>query len=77
MTKSKKEGIRKGIVYGISVILMVVSFFLPPLGVIDPSVLMATAILIAGHEWLYGHSIKSINIDKSGIHIETHEHTKE
>lgn len=68
-----KAGTRKGIVYGISIILIIISFFMPPMGVIDPSVLIAVGILIAGHEWLYGHSIKSVNIDKTGIHIETHE----
>lgn len=69
----KNELIRKCIVYGIAIILLVASFLLPPLGVIDNSVLMAVSIMIAGHEWIFGHSIKSIHIDKSGVHIETHQ----
>ena len=51
--------------------IMITSFILPPTGQIDPSVLMGTSILIMGYEWLFGHSIKSVNIDKTGIHIET------
>lgn len=64
---------RKLIAYGISVALLIASFVIPPMGVIHPSVLMASSIIIAGYEWLFGHSIKSINIDKSGVHIETYD----
>lgn len=63
--------IRKIIVYIIATALMTASFILPPTGQIDPSVLMGTSILIMGYEWLFGHSIKSVNIDKTGVHIET------
>lgn len=63
--------VKKIIVYSISVILILVSFYLPPVGVIHPSVLMAVGLLIGGYEWLFGHSIKSIDIDKNGIHIES------
>lgn len=62
---------RKIIVYIIATGLMTASFILPPTGQIDPSVLMGTGILIMGYEWLFGHSIKSVNIDKTGVHIET------
>ena len=65
------ETLRKIIVYCIAVGLMITSFILPPTGQIDPSALMGTSILIMGYEWLFGHSIKSVNIDKTGIHIET------
>ena len=65
------ETLRKIIVYCVAVGLMITSFILPPTGQIDPSVLMGTSILIMGYEWLFGHSIKSVNIDKTGIHIET------
>lgn len=67
-----KDTTRKLIVYGISVILMIVSFLLPPMGVIHPSVLMGVALLIGGHEWLFGNNIKEISIDKEGVHITTH-----
>lgn len=67
------EVIKKLIVYTISVILIIASFILPPLGVIDPTVLMAVGLLIGGYEWLFGHSIKSVSIDRNGIHIETFE----
>lgn len=63
---------RKIFVYLIAVSLMVASFILPPEGQIDPSVLMGVSILIAGYEMLFGHSIKAVNIDRTGIHIETH-----
>lgn len=72
MTKLK-ESTKKIIVYCISTALIVASFLLPPLGVVDPSVLMATGLLIGGYEWLFGHSIKKIDIDSSGVHFETHE----
>lgn len=63
--------IRKTLVYLLAAGLMVGSFFCPPQGIIDPSVLMGTSILVASYEWLFGHSIKTVDIDKSGIHIET------
>lgn len=63
---------RKIFVYVISMILIIASFICPPTGEIDPSVLMGVGLLIGGYEWLFGHSIKSINIDKTGIHIETY-----
>lgn len=62
--------VKKLIVYGIAVILMVVSFFLPPTGQIDPSVLMAASIIIGGYEWLFGNNIKSIEITKEGLKFE-------
>ena len=65
------ETLRKIIVYCVAAGLMITSFILPPTGQIDPSVLMGTSILIMGYEWIFGHSIKSVNIDKTGIHIET------
>lgn len=65
------ETLRKIIVYCVAAGLMITSFILPPTGQIDPSVLMGTSILVASYEWLFGHSIKSINIDKTGIHIES------
>lgn len=60
------------IVYGIAVALMVTSFFLPPMGIIDGSVLMGVGILLAGYQLMFGHSIKEITIDRNGVHIETH-----
>lgn len=62
---------RKILVYCVAGGLMIASFILPPTGQIDPSVLMGTSILIMGYELLFGHSIKSVNIDKTGVHIET------
>lgn len=59
--------------YGIATILIVTSFFLPPLGIIDNSVLMASGILIAGYQMLFGHNIKTIRLSKEGLEIETHE----
>lgn len=61
---------KKLIAYSISVILMIVSFFLPPTGQIDPSVLMAASIIIGGYEWLFGSNIKSIEITKEGLRFE-------
>lgn len=63
---------RKIFVYVISTVLIITSFILPPTGEIDPSVLLAVGLLIGGYEWLFGHSVKSVNIDKTGIHIETY-----
>lgn len=67
------EGLKKLIVYTISVALIVTSFVLPPTGEIHPSVLMSVGLLIGGYEWLFGHSVKSVHIDKTGIHIETYD----
>lgn len=64
---------RKIIVYGICVILVITSFILPPTGQIDPSVLMAISILLAGYEWIFGKTIKNIKIDKEGLNVETFE----
>lgn len=64
-----KQGL---IVYGIALALMVTSFFLPPMGIIDGSVLMGVGILLAGYQLMFGHSIKEITIDRNGVHIETH-----
>lgn len=63
---------KKIIAYSIAVSLMVVSFFLPPQGVIDNSVLFASGIIIFGFEWLFGKTIKSISITKEGVKVETH-----
>lgn len=64
---------KKIIAYTISVLLMIISFILPPTGSIDPSVLMASGIVIFGYEFLFGKTIKKIDIDKEGIHMETFE----
>lgn len=64
---------RKIIIYGICVILVITSFILPPTGQIDPSVLMAISILLAGYEWIFGKTIKNIKIDKEGLNVETFE----
>lgn len=61
------------IIYGIAVVLIVASFFIPPLGVIDNSVLMAAGIMIAGYQLMFGHSIKEITLDRNGLHIETYD----
>ena len=63
----------KILAYIISVILLIVAFFLPPQGEIHPSVLIATSIIIFGYEFLFGKTIKKIDIDKEGIHLETFE----
>ena len=63
----------KIISYFISVILLIAGFILPPAGVIHPSVLTASGILIGGYQLLFGKSIKSIHISKGGIDIETFE----
>lgn len=57
--------------YIVAIILMVVSFILPPEGVIDPSVLLGASILIAGQQLIWGNKIKEINLDKSGLHVVT------
>lgn len=66
----------KIISYFISVILLIAGFILPPAGVIHPSVLTASGILIGGYQLLFGKSIKSIHISKGGIDIETFENQK-
>lgn len=68
----KTEIWKKIIVYIISVALVITSFILPPTGQVDPTVLFAVGLLIGGYEWLFGHSIKSIDINKDGIHFDTH-----
>lgn len=73
MTNKQKTLWSKFIVYIIAVLLVVISFFLPPTGVIDPSALWGAAIIIAGYEILFGTKIKSFTIDSSGIHVETHD----
>ena len=65
--------LKKIVVYIIAVALIITSFIVPPPGVVDPSSLYASALIIGGYEWLFGHSIKSVHIDKTGIHIETHD----
>lgn len=61
------------IVYIIAIILIIVSFVLPPTGVIDNSVLLAVGILIGGYQMMFGNSIKEIKIDKEGVHIVNYE----
>lgn len=65
--------IRKIVVYIIAVAIIITSFIIPPPGVVDPSALCSASLIIGGYEWLFGHSIKSMHIDKTGIHIETHD----
>lgn len=67
-----KPETQKLIIYSIAISLIVISFFIPPTGVIDTSVLLGTGLLIGSYELLFGTSIKSISIDKTGLHIETH-----
>lgn len=74
--KSKTKNKIGLFVYFIAVILIVAGFLLPPQGQIDPSVLIASGILIGGFQLLFGHSIKFIDINGSGIHIETHDAEK-
>lgn len=62
--------------YIISVILIIAGFCLPPTGIIHPSVLTASGILLGGYQLLFGKSIKSIHISKGGIDIETFENQK-
>lgn len=73
MTTKKRNLIIKFIIYLIAVILIVVSFFLPPQGIIDPSALLGSGLIIFGWEWMFGTKIKSFTIDSSGIHVETHD----
>ena len=65
--------LRKIVVYIIAVAVIITSFIIPPPGVVDPSALFAFGLIIGGYELLFGHSIKSVHIDKTGIHIETHD----
>lgn len=65
--------LKKIVVYIIAIALIITSFIVPPPGVVDPSALCSSALIIGGYEWLFGHSIKSVHIDKTGIHIETHD----
>lgn len=73
----KLKNIIKVTTYILSVVLLGVSFYLPPQGVIDPSVLQGSAILLFGTEWLFGNSVKEFRIDKEGIHFETHDKNNE
>ena len=66
----------KVLTYFISVILLIAGFICPPTGVIHPSVLTASGILLGGYQLLFGKSIKSIHISKGGIDIETFENQK-
>lgn len=64
---------KKILAYTISVLLMIISFILPPTGSIDPSVLMGSGVIIFGYEWLFGKTIKTISITKEGVKVETFE----
>lgn len=55
--------------YLVSLVLLVVSFFLPPTGSIDSSVLIAVSILIGGGQLIFGSSIKELHINKEGITV--------
>lgn len=66
----------KVLTYFISVILLIAGFICPPVGIIHPSVLTASGILLGGYQLLFGKSIKSIHISKGGIDIETFENQK-
>ena len=69
---TKKESLFKVvkiIAYFISALLIVVGFVMPPIGVIDNSVLIASGLLMAGYQLLFGDNIWSIHIDKNGIDI--------
>lgn len=69
----KLKNIVKVSAYILSAVLLGVSFALPPQGIIDPSALQGTALLIFGAEWLFGNTVKSFTLDKDGLHFETHE----
>lgn len=56
---------------------MLVSFYLPPTGQIDPSVLMGVGLLIFGYEFLFGSGIKSFDITKDGLHFEKYTNNEE
>lgn len=68
---------QKVISYAVAILLMIVSFFIPPMGVIDNSVLFASGIIIFGYEWLFGKTVKSISITKEGIKVETFDKDKD
>ena len=59
----------KIIAYFISALLIIVGFIMPPMGIIDNSVLIASGLLMGGYQLLFGDNIWSIHIDKSGIDI--------
>lgn len=61
------------LVYICAALLIIISFFLPPQGIVDPSAMCGAGILLGGWQLLFGHNIKSIHIDKTGIHIDTHD----
>lgn len=63
-------------VYFCAMLLVIVGFVLPPPGIIDGSVLIATGILLSGYQLIFGKSIKSITIGKEGLVIETFETEK-
>lgn len=63
--------VKKGLIaYAISVILLIASFIIPPTGVVDDSVLVASSIIIGGYQLLFGTSLKSIKLNKEGLEIE-------
>lgn len=61
----------KFITYIVSIGLLIASFIVPPTGEIHPSVLIGTSIVIFGYEFLFGKTIKKIDIDRDGVHMET------
>lgn len=63
---------RKILVYLVALGLIITSFFLPPTGQIDSSVLVGAGLLVGSYEWLFGTSIKSFRIDREGVHFETY-----
>lgn len=67
--------ITKFVTYAIAIIMMGISFWMPPTGAIDPSVLFGIGLLVGSYELLFGTSIKSLHIDKTGVHIETYSHS--
>lgn len=67
MTKQQKY--TGWIAYVIAILLLSISFFLPPEGVIDSSALIASSILLAGQQLIWGNKIKEFTIDKTGLHM--------
>lgn len=57
------------IVYAVAVALIVASFCLPPVGVVDNSVITAAGVMLGGYQLLFGRGVKDIHIDKTGVHI--------